>query len=66
MLRRAVESDVELPVLRWLAEQGAPWDGEAVARARRGARGDSRFGDAAAWLEARLDAAAGQAGLAVE
>ncbi len=66
VLQRAVEKRVRLPVLRWLVEQGAPWDGEAVARAVREAGEVSGFGDAAAWLEARIAVAAQHAEQAAE
>ncbi len=59
VLARAVDITVPLPALRWLVEQGAPWDEEAVARAVRAAReggSGGRFETSLEWLEARLGA----------
>ncbi len=59
------------PVLRWLLEHGAPWDGEAVEEAVTAAKKYGTWGESAAWLEARMEAgqqggdAAGAGGSAV-
>ncbi len=44
LLRRAWRGYIPLPVLRWLVEQGAPWDEEAVREAVQSARRQGRFG----------------------
>ncbi len=51
-----------LPVLRWLVEQGAPWDGEAAAEALQAQRRRCHMKDVVAWLEARLAAPHGTDG----
>ncbi len=53
----AARSGVALPVLRWLAERGAPWDEDAVEEveaAACSAKRKGKYGDSVAWLEARL------------
>ncbi len=44
-----------LPSIRWLVEQGAPWDEDAVRFAVREARARGEFADTVAWLEERLE-----------
>ncbi len=55
--------EVPLPVLRWLVEQGAPWDQEAVRESVRRAKEAGQFGDTVAWFEARLSVAAPAGGV---
>ncbi len=48
---------VPLPVLRWLVEQGAPWDMVEMYGAKDSAveaKQMRKYGDSVAWLEARL------------
>ncbi len=57
VVRHAARNGVPLPVLRWLVEQGAPWDERAAAaveKAARVAKRDGQYGDSVAWVEARL------------
>ncbi len=52
VLRTAVDMGVSLPVVRWMVETGAPWDGAAVAKAVEAARRQGREHEATAlWLE---------------
>ncbi len=53
---RARQGQVPLPVLRWLVEQGAPWDQEAVRKGLRVAREARLYNDTVARFEARLAA----------
>ncbi len=55
--------EMPLPVLRWLVEQGAPLDQEAVREDVRRAKEAGQFGDTVAWLEARLAGGAPAAGV---
>ncbi len=54
VLREAVRAGVKLPVVRWMVEQGAPWDELAVTRAfrREATYGERprRFTDSFGWL----------------
>ncbi len=53
VLQEAVKARVELPVVRWMVEEGAPWDELSVTRAlQRETYGDqrSRFKTSFAWL----------------
>ncbi len=50
----AASRQVPLPSIRWLVEQGAPWNDEAVRLAVRNARARNKFMDTVAWLEERL------------
>ncbi len=52
VLRAAVDMGAPPPVVRWLVEQGAPWDGEAVEKAEVKARGEERWRECAEWLAA--------------
>ncbi len=49
----AVDIGVRLPVLRWMAEEGAPWDCEAVGRALMEAEGQGVHRESSEWLRAR-------------
>ncbi len=53
MLKRALHREVPLPAVRWLVEQGAPWDKDAVRHAMREPH-NKKYGDTIAWFEARL------------
>ncbi len=52
VLRAAVDRGVTPPVVRWMVESGAPWDGAAVAEAAEAARRRGPGHEATAvWLE---------------
>ncbi len=53
VLREAVERRAELPVLRWMVEQGAPWDSQAVHHALVCINRAGMFKESRAWLVAR-------------
>ncbi len=50
----AVRRHIPLPSIRWLVEQGARWNDEAVRLAVRDARALNKFMDTVAWFEERL------------
>lgn len=54
ILSVAEDRGVPLPVLRWLVEQGAPWEQEAVAAAVDDATRRGACGRTAEWAEARM------------
>ncbi len=60
---RALQGRVPLPVLRWMVEQGASWDQEAVREGVRRAKEAGQFGDTVTWFEAQLADGAPAAGL---
>ncbi len=51
----AVGREIPLPSIRWLVEQGAPWDEGMVRYAVREARARGEFEDTVTWFEERLD-----------
>ncbi len=55
LLENAVGRDVRLPFLRWLVEQGAPWDEAAIRRCVDVAIACKEFAESVAWFEERLD-----------
>ncbi len=53
VLAQAQNREVPLPAMRWLVEQGAPWDKDAVLLAMQRVQ-DRKYQDTVAWFEARL------------
>ncbi len=49
-----VRMPLQLPVLRWLVERGAPWDKKTAEEVAFPAKSMGKYGDSVAWLEARL------------
>ncbi len=55
VIDNAAMQGVPLPFVRWLVEQGAPWDEDAVRDAVEKARGNNAFAETVAWFEERLN-----------